>query len=188
VASVTIDLAGLDGWTKEQAKKLTDAQLRRPLRVCEQLVMSDTKARFGTGTDPDGKPWRPVKFRVRGAGKPLYDTGRLVASIRARVQGSTLTVGTNLAYAKVHQFGAVITPKKGRYLTIPLSVEAQRAGSPRRMNKLHRRGRALFDAKGKAHWALVLSVKIPARPYLGFGQKVIKQIRDVFRKHLAGGK
>jgi phage gpG-like protein len=34
----------------------------------------------------------------------------------------------------------------------------------------------------------VLSVKIPARPYLGFGQKVIKQIRDVFRKHLAGGK
>lgn len=52
-------------------------------------------------------------------GKALVDTGRLRASILADVDASGVEVGTNVRYARVHQFGKTILPKRGPFLIFP---------------------------------------------------------------------
>lgn len=71
---------------------------------------------FKLGVDPWGNPWQALKFRK---GQPLRDTGRLNRSIVSRVDGSGVTVGTNVQYAPVHQFGATIVPKNKPWLVFP---------------------------------------------------------------------
>lgn len=43
-------------------------------------------------------------------------SGNLRRSITGNQQGNTYIIGTNLIYAPVHEFGAVIMPKKNRFL------------------------------------------------------------------------
>lgn len=68
---------------------------------------------FKRGVDPWGNAWRPLKQRN---GQPLRDTGRLMASVTPRVSDQGVTIGTNLKYAAVHQFGATIRPKHKKLL------------------------------------------------------------------------
>jgi len=90
---------------------------------------------FQSGTDPTGRPWAPLKSR---RGQPLRDKGHLMNSIDYNVEGNSVEVGTNRAYAPVHQFGAKIEAKAGKVLRF--FVE----------------GRPVF----------VKRVTIPARPFL----------------------
>ncbi|MBP6096140.1 MAG: phage virion morphogenesis protein [Methyloversatilis sp.] len=120
---------------------------------------------FKVSRDPYGKQWAPLKFRAlrrtdNGAkisrtgrqqaaansagrpGQPLRDTGRLQRSITYKADAKGVTVGTNLrtksgvSIPAVHQFGAVILPKKGKYLTFPgpngKLIFAKRSVIPRR--------------------------------------------------------
>ncbi len=100
-------------------------------------MVSKVQLGFKTGTSPYGASWAPLKIRQ---GQPLRDTRRLLSSINQAADPAGVTVGTNVFYAAVHQFGATIKPKKvgGRLVF---------AGPG---------GRPIF-AKG---------VKIPARPFL----------------------
>lgn len=63
---------------------------------------------FQAGRSPWGIPWAPLKTRM---GQPLIDTSRLRSSITSRVGNGFVEVGTNLKYARTHQFGATIKPK-----------------------------------------------------------------------------
>lgn len=77
----------------------------------------ETKVRLGfrTSTDPYGRAWAPLTSR---AGKPLLKTGvHFLSSISYKVEGDTLTVGSNFRYARTHQFGATITPKTKQALS-----------------------------------------------------------------------
>jgi len=67
---------------------------------------------FQSGTDPYGLPWAPLKFR---SGQPLLDRGHLMASVDYQVERDSVEIGTNRAYAPVHQFGATIEAR-GRAL------------------------------------------------------------------------
>jgi len=73
--------------------------------------------------------------------KILTDSGRLQTSIRPESAGSRLLIGTNLIYAKTHQEGAVIVPKKAKVLRFPV---------------------------GGGRFAFAKRVVIPARPFLLF--------------------
>lgn len=59
------------------------------------------------------------------AGKPLRDTGRFSQSFTAQADKTGVTVGTKFqtdsgaGIARVHQFGAVIRPKRGPFLVFP---------------------------------------------------------------------
>jgi phage gpG-like protein len=53
------------------------------------------------------------------AGQPLVDTGRLRRSVVARASANEVVVGTNVAYARTHQFGAKIRPKRHPFLVFP---------------------------------------------------------------------
>lgn len=57
---------------------------------------------FRNSVDPDGNAWAPLKHRN---GKPLLDTGRLRSSFSAQSDWAGFTIGTNVSYAKFHQYG-----------------------------------------------------------------------------------
>ncbi|NVJ90874.1 MAG: phage virion morphogenesis protein [Methylocystaceae bacterium] len=108
-------------------------------------LVSQVQDRFREGKGPDGVPWEKAK---RG-GQTLVDSGRLRDSVTHSVDGSTVKVGTNVIYAKSHQFGATIKPKSAKVLA--------------------------FTVAGKPVFAK--SITIPARPFLGFDDDSFKAIR-----------
>lgn len=123
-----------------------------------------------------GPGWATV---ARG-GKPLQDTGRLRDSIRARATSTDLVVGTGLIYAPVHQHGAVIVPRRGKYLAIPLSppltVSQRRTMGPRDFPNTFiaksKRGTLLVFQRTSGGvrpiFLLVKSVRIKQRRFLRF--------------------
>jgi phage virion morphogenesis protein len=81
-----------------------------------RVLVNRIRLCFKLGIDPWGNPWQALKFRK---GQPLRDTGRLNRSIVSKVDATGVTVGTNLIYAPVHQFGATIVPKNKPRLVFP---------------------------------------------------------------------
>ncbi len=167
-------------------------------KIIGQILVSDVKSRFSTGTDPRGSPWRPLKFkRPNGGDKPLRDTGELMASITARVEPTAVVVGTMRAGAALHNFGGVVRAK-GKMLAIPLTKEAKRSGGPRRFQgKLTfqpTKKRRVFllvgapprEAKGKKkpkkppkrvpQFMLVDQVTVPQREFMGVSDKALGYI------------
>jgi phage gpG-like protein len=147
-----------------------------------QVLVSDVKRRFATSTTPEGTRWRPLKFkRPRGGDKPLLDTGRLMASITGRSSPTEIVVGTAHPAAPLHQFGGVVRPKKGKYLAIPLTKEAQRAGSPRRLKGS--KSVPLFarkvEGKWVGHFLLARKAVVPARPFLGLSRECERAVAAI---------
>jgi len=143
----------VDGWSLEvdisDINALVD-QIANPKAQAGMLdsigatLLADAQGNFRSQSDPDGNPWAPT---IRG-GNILRDTGRLRNSLTYEVQGDRVTVGTNVLYAPVHQFGATITAKRAPFL--------------------------VFQVGGR--WVRKKSVTIPARPFLGIGSRQIEKM------------
>lgn len=185
----SMELAQFSVWLDKQGR---DMDFGPALKQCSLLLIKATKENFANQRGPTGQPWPPIKGRVRGGGKALRDTGRLMASITAKPQPDELVVGTNLEYAGIHQYGGTITPKKGKALTIPQTVQALRAGSPRNMPGLFliwkrgARSGGLYSGQGGARnlqFLLVPSVTIPARPYLGWNEDLAQGCAQILADH-----
>jgi len=160
-------------------------------KVVGQIMVSDIKGRFATGTDPAGRKWQSLKHsRPRGGNQPLRDTGRLMASFTARVEPTAVVVGTNVAGAALHNFGGVVKAK-GKMLAIPLTKEAARSGGPRRFGKKKQLEfrptgkRRVFvlgieDKRGVfvGQFLLVDSVRVPQREFMGISDKALGQIAE----------
>jgi phage gpG-like protein len=76
-------------------------------------ALTQVQLGFHGGRDPYGEPWPPPLLRN---GRPLRDTGRLANSFTTELIPEGFRIGTNVLYARVHQYGATITPKKGKFL------------------------------------------------------------------------
>ncbi|OED40226.1 phage virion morphogenesis protein [Endozoicomonas sp. (ex Bugula neritina AB1)] len=124
-------------------------QQRRPLfsRIGRVLV-SDAKLNFRGQHDPKGNSWVPLKLRT---GRILSDTGRLRNSLSYKTGDDEVEIGTNILYAKTHQFGATIRPKKAKVLAFP-------------------------GPDGKTIFAK--QVTIPARPFLGVEKRQVNKIHQ----------
>lgn len=78
----------------------------------------------------------------------------------------------DVAYARIHELGGTIEPKNAKFLAIPISDAARRAGSPRQMANLayvqSLKGQPMLvdSSTGDVHYLLRKHVTIPARPYL----------------------
>ena len=106
-------------------------------------------------------------------------TGRLTRSIKIVLfaypagNGVRGTWGsTDVNYALMQEIGGTIRPKRAKFLAVPISEEAKRAGSPRNLPNLvyvqSVRGQPMLvnENTGRVHYLLKKSVTIPARPYL----------------------
>ena len=111
------------------------------MRVVAGDLEATTSLRFTDGVAPTGQPWLPLSEATRrararrGAGRgrgrgakiarallgprqPLLDTGRLRNSITSVYDSRSATIGTNVVYAPVHQFGSK-RAGRGRRTRIP---------------------------------------------------------------------
>ena len=108
--------------------------LRAPMAQIGEAVVSNTRLRFSESRAPDGSAWQPLALstlarRRQGNGgrvltrlvpasaQPLLDTGQLRNSISFRAGGRDVVVGTNLSWARIHQFGGMAG--RGRRTRIP---------------------------------------------------------------------
>lgn len=202
-----IPVANLPAYLEAMLARIRTLSFAQPLqKQCAESVRSFTKQNFARGRGPGGETWAPLKMpRPRGSGgqKPLRDTGLLMASVTTRgakgtierVTDLTLTLGTNLDRALIHQHGGILRPKSGRALAIPLTRQAVTAGSPRRMSGLvlvwpqgRRAGWLQTSAQGRRqpvrHWLLKTSVTIPPRPFLGWNDEMANEQAAIIGEHV----
>jgi phage virion morphogenesis protein len=114
------------------------------LRPIGSLLVASTTRRFATNVAPDGSAWPQLNRAYdayRRSGPMLVQSSALRNSITFVAGASELRVGSNMIYAAVHQFGAVIKPKNAKALA--------------------------FRMGASGGLIRVRSVTIPARPYLG---------------------
>ena len=160
------------GAKRKLAMLETKVQSPEVYRTIGSVVLNRIRLCFKLGIDPWGNPWAALKVR---RGQPLRDSGLMNRSITARPDASGVTIGTNLkhegvSYPAVHQWGAVITPKRAKRLVFP---------GPN--------GRLIFAKK----------VTIPARPFLplrkdaaavalppAWSEAVVRALRTYFLKGL----
>lgn len=160
------------------------------------ILQAGVRRRFQTATDPFGRPWPALRRpRPQGGTHPLLNTGVLRNSYQPRVEADGASIGSVLPQARLHNFGGVIVPRRAKSLSIPLTPEAVRAGSPRRFPRRlqmrpvkrgnvvgvlyerdRRGGRA---ARVVEHYLLVKSVTIPQRQVLGSGPDELRLIDQV---------
>lgn len=173
------------------------------LKAVQQAVKvaatGGVREHFQQQKSPEGIPWKKLAHaRPDGSSRILQDRGTLAASVRCDVSGSEVTLTASHVAANVHQYGAMIRPKTAKHLAIPVTVEAKRAGSPRRFGKplfTIRSGDTMLmiqkadgrkkKGDGKVQYVLVKSVTVPARPYLGFSDKTQDVIGGIVSDALA---
>jgi phage gpG-like protein len=141
----TLTVEALDkGAKKKLDALLASGNIESAYDAIGSTIANRVRLCFKLGTDPYGSPWKKIKFRAprqkndksgpsttgrrqryanrafaASKGEPLRDTGRLARSITYKVDGSGVTIGTNVFYAPTHQFGATIVPKKAKRLVFP---------------------------------------------------------------------
>lgn len=134
---------------------------------------------------------RSILDAVEFATNPTGGTRESIRKIVVRNRSFLGRFGSKVPYARIHEEGGTIRPKSARVLTIPVTAQAQKAGSPRSFGgDLHFRfsgGRplGLFDPVGKMQYVAKDSVTIPARPYLEPAlKKSEKEIIRIFTKRM----
>lgn len=162
------------------------------------MAVAGAKDHFTQQRGPDGKPWAPLSHpRPNGGDKVLRDRGLMMASISASVTEVGLKLSASSPGANLMNFGGTVKPKKGKFLSIPLTKDAKRAGGARNFPRpLFAVGVVsgnvfLGESKGKGkrqtvvyHYVLVKSVTVPARLFIGFSQETLnKMTRLLLDKH-----
>ncbi|KXV00276.1 virion morphogenesis protein [Gluconobacter potus] len=127
------------------------------------LMVRSTRHRIEQGVDPEGAPFEPLNplYALTKEGPGIlrgraWNISGLYASMTSQVRGNVLVWGSGKPYAPVHQFGAVIQPKKGNHLS--------------------------FEMGG--HLFHVDSVFVPARPFLGFTEQDREDVVDALEGFL----
>ena len=82
--------------------------LATPFDSAGARLVTSTKRRFETGTGPDGRRWKPSQRALRTGGQTLVDKAHLFNSIVHQVTADTITVGSNLVYARPNQMGGKV--------------------------------------------------------------------------------
>jgi len=157
------------------------------------VLLADIRRRFAAGVAPDGTRWTPIRRRPNGGTRPLLDTGLLRGSVRAEPTATGATAFSTLPYAALHQFGGTVRATRAKYLAIPLTRAAKRAGSPRRFPErlrfrpFRRRGAGGVMLAGKTeHYLLLPEVTVPARPFLGASAAALADIDQIAAAWVAG--
>lgn len=153
----SLSWGGLDKAVSKACHKLGDT--KDLMESVGEALVSGTSQRFEDEEDPQGQKWPKSGRASKQGGQTLTDTGRLSKSIDYAATSNKVMVGSNLAYARIHQKGGVITPKKAKRLIFK--------GSD---------GQTVSADK----------VTIPARPYLGVSDEDMEEVKAVMADFLAG--
>lgn len=117
------------------------------------ILETNTIDRFDRETDPAGKKWEKSERAKAEGGKTLTDTARLKGSIAYEANATSIRVGTNVVYARVHQEGFSGTQKVGTHKRTMSQVFGLKLQSPIEV----------------VVPAFERDMKMPVRAFLGFG-------------------
>lgn len=141
-------------------------QLKQPRKlygVLGETLKKIHKARFETEVAPDGKKWQPlspITQQIKGNDKILRQGGYLSDKTAYNYDDNRLEFGSDAKYARLHQFGGTITPKKAKRL------------------KFGKGNNTVFAKQSK----------IPARPWLGVNtqdeQKLLKKATALLQRQI----
>jgi phage virion morphogenesis protein len=139
---------------------------------------------------PSGRAMRMARTSKSGnMGKTLIKSGRLKNSIVAAVTGPrTLSVGTNVKYAAVHQLGfsgTVQIPEHLRRVKTRNVYQVKTAQTVSGRKIRSRRKIASGFTVVKAHPA---NMRIPARPYLVAQTEDMEILQGMMERHLENAK
>lgn len=188
---VRIDGGELDSAFNRLLRRLPAGGDTTPaMQSMARVLKTGAQLRFRSERAPDGTGWEPSRRAKEEGGQTLSLTRRLRNSITAAHSATEASVGTNVVYAAIHQFGGVIRAKKGPFLAIPVTPAARSAGSPRNMPGLHvwqtLQGQFVMgDDKGTVHYLLRRQVTMPARPFLGASDGDKTELMRVMQEHLS---
>ena len=107
-SGVSLHWGGLDKALGRATGKLGNTQAL--MESVGDALVSGTMKRFDEKKDPKGKPWKPSRRALEDGGETLTDSGRLRRSIDYAATSNKVMVGSNLAYARIHQKGGEIKP------------------------------------------------------------------------------
>lgn len=117
--TITVEDAGIQAALDALARRVGD--LTPALDELGAELRSSTEDRIDAATGPDGRPWPALSAATiarRGSdARPLRDRGHLVDSLTWRASASGLVLGSNRAYARIHQLGG--QAGRGGKITIP---------------------------------------------------------------------
>ena len=138
--------------------------------------------RFGSGKFGGGsEKWKQSYRAKKQSGQTLNDKGTLAKSIRVRVSqvaGSILVeIGSNLEYAKIHQFGGHI--KVNARSEIFIRTRYTRGAKKGQYEKLSKDMSKRKMGQGYSYGDM--SIDIPARPYLVLQDEDVVQILNLIR-------
>lgn len=151
IVSALDDKAVLEAFTRLRAVTTVSTGMMRA--IGDGLVVT-TQRRIREEVDADGNafaPLNPAYAAIKRGTGILRASNTLYNSITREYSINTVTVGSLVEYAAIHQFGGKIVPKNAKALVFKLGGGIVR----------------------------VKSVTIPARPYLGFGAQEIQMALDV---------
>jgi phage gpG-like protein len=111
--AISVDLDDAAGQAKVDKLLAKFGNLQPLHATIGRVLVNRIRQCFRLGVDPWGTPWLALKMRK---GQPLRDTGRLQRSVSATPDAQGVSVGTNVFYAPVQQFGATIVPVKAKRL------------------------------------------------------------------------
>lgn len=138
------------------ARRLAD--MTPALAEIGEILGESVKNNFKSEHSPQGTPWKPLSARTlarrRLPGRILNETGTLRNALHVSVSGNRVTVGTNVIYAAVHQFGA----RQGQFGEVQAKVRPFVRRDGTRVRAHTRRMRVPWG-------------DIPARPFLGKPQE-----------------
>lgn len=149
-------------------QKLTGiaSQLQHPRKLYGVLGETLKKIhadRFKAEISPDGKKWQPlspITREIKGNDQILKQGGYLSQKTAYNYDDNRLEFGSDAKYARLHQFGGIIRPKKSKQLKFG-------------------KGNNTVYAKQS---------KIPARPWLGVNaqdkQKLLKKATTLLQRQI----
>ncbi|KQO53073.1 phage virion morphogenesis protein [Methylobacterium sp. Leaf85] len=196
-ASIKIEIADADIAAAFKGLVAAGGDLVPVMEDIGAALLFSTQRRFEAQAGPDGQAWAPFApstlKRMPDRRKPaqlLRDRGRLYSSLTFDAQTDAVEVGTNLAYAGIHQFGGdiPIPERQGSATFVIVAKGAGKTKDGRRVGSRLRFARARTRAKSKHTKAFTVpahSISIPARPYLGISDADKAEILAIVADHLA---
>jgi phage gpG-like protein len=100
--------------------------LSREMKAFLDEVAKALAERHGTAW-PGGTTEQTLSKRSGNLIASIVDSVRVTGTTMATVQG---TIGSDLPYARIQEFGGTITPKKAKFLAIPLPAALNSNGTP----------------------------------------------------------
>ncbi|MGC8341842.1 phage virion morphogenesis protein [Pantoea ananatis] len=151
---------------------------RQPLmKKLAHSMWDAVEENFAQQGRPAWMGWSPKYARRRGPGQILQLSGRLASSVMPYSDNDSATVGTNVAYAAIHNFGGVINiPARSQQAYYRVSKSGERD------NRFSKKSKANYS---EWHTIPAYQIKMPRREFLRLNESDVAEMEKVAENYFS---